>query len=58
MDNIETEGKIYYGIFNDDPKMIAKRLKRPKAPMPTLMYNLFKFHEDINLLILTHVKKP
>lgn len=56
MDNGATEKKIYCGIFNDDPKMIAKRLKRPKAPIPK--YNLFKFYEDINLLSLTHVKKP
>ena len=52
MDNGATK-KVYCGIFNEDPKIIVERLKRPKAPM--LVYNLFKFYEVINLSSLTHV---
>lgn len=52
MDNGATK-KVYHGIFNEDPKIITKRLKRPKAP--TLMYNLNKIYKDINLLSLMHI---
>lgn len=49
--------KLYYGIFNEDPKIIAMRLERPKAPMP--VYNLNKFYKIINNYIsLTQVNNP
>ena len=39
--------KIYYGVFNEDPKIIGKKLPRPKSPIPT--YNLNKIYELIIL---------
>ena len=30
----------YFGVFNEDPKIIAKKLKRPKTPIQS--YNLSK----------------
>ena len=38
--------KIYYGVINEDPKIIRKKLTRPKSPLPE--YNLNKFYELLN----------
>lgn len=47
--------KLYYGILNEDPKIIAMKLKRPKAPM--LVHNLNKFDKIINRTSSTQVNK-
>ena len=55
MDNGVTE-KIYYGIYNEDPKIIAKRLERPKAPMPTCNFKRYDMPFLSNLACINSLK--
>lgn len=48
--------KSYSGILNGDPKIIAMKLKRPKAP-PMQVYNLNQFDKIINHTNLTRVNE-
>lgn len=52
-----TVKKSYCGILNGDPKIIAMKLKRPKAP-PMQVYNLNQFDKIINRANLTQVNEP
>lgn len=52
--SVNATKKLYYGIFNEDPKIIAMNLKRPKTPIP--VYNLNKFDKIINHTTSTQPK--